>query len=158
MSDIQYVPPEGSENPFLTPEETVRAYAAAWSTSFDEHEESLKHLYTWNHIAFTDTREMLNDEMTDELRPFFTAFPDQNLHVEEVITEGNKSFVRYTVTLTMTGPLMGIPPTGKTAVVPILEISIHRDGRFHHSWSRTDTLSQMEQQGLLGDDGKSFWY
>ena len=147
-----------SEKPFLTPEETVREYARAWNEGYDEHEESLKYLYTWNHISHTDTRDMLMDEMTDELRPFFAAFPDQNLHVEEVITEGNKTFVRYTATMTMTGAMMGIEPTFKTAQVTILEIDIHRDGRFHESWSRTDTLDQMEQQGLLGDAGKSFWY
>jgi predicted ester cyclase len=141
-----------------TPEEVVREYARAWNVSYDEHEESLNYLYTRNHISHTDTRDMLMDEMTDELRPFFEAFPDMDLHVEEVVTEGNKVAVRYTFTGTMTGPLGQIPATGKSAKVTILEVDTCRDGMFHESWSRTDTLDQMEQMGLMGDSGKSFWY
>src|SRR5690242_7563779 len=46
-----------------------------------------------------------------------TAYPDVQVKIEDIITEGDKVVVRLTINGTQTGILMGnIPPSGKHAV------------------------------------------
>jgi predicted ester cyclase len=65
---------------------------------------------------------------------FRTAMPDIHVTIEDLAGEGDRVFGRFTTRGTHTGPLMGIPPSGKP--VTIYEWVCHRfvDGKVAESW------------------------
>lgn len=78
----------------------------------------------------------------------FNAFPDTHYTVDDMIVEGDKAVVRYTMTGTHKGEFRGITPTNKK--VMLWGIDIHRfvDGKIVECWSRVDTVSFTQQIGL----------
>ena len=78
-----------------------------------------------------------------------SAFPDRKTTVEDWIVEGDKVVGRYTFEGTHTGPLPGIPPTGKhvkTTGVTILRIA---RGKIVEVWSFSDALGMLQQLGVI---------
>ena len=79
-----------------------------------------------------------------------TAFPDFTLTIEDVIVEGDLAVIRYRITGTHTGDLMGMPPTG--AEVEFVGTNILRvlDGQVTEIWATHDSYGLMQQLGALG--------
>ncbi|HUY45965.1 MAG TPA: ester cyclase [Streptosporangiaceae bacterium] len=77
------------------------------------------------------------------------AFPDINVNVEDVIGEGEEVYCRFVTRGTHSGPLMGIPPTGKQ--VTIHEMSCHRlvNGKVVESWIGDNVPNILHQIGAL---------
>lgn len=77
------------------------------------------------------------------------AFPDIHVTVEDVVCEGAKVYCRFTTRGTHTGPLMGIPATGKQ--VTVYEMSCHRlsAGKVAESWIGDNVPSILHQIGAL---------
>ena len=81
---------------------------------------------------------------------YFRAIPDINISVEDVLGEGDKVVTRYTIRGTHQGETEEFgPPTGKQ--VELEGITIHRfeDGKIVEEWERYDTLSVLQQLGLV---------
>ena len=55
-------------------------------------------------------------------RGFIAAFPDLQIAVEDVLSSGDKVVARGIVTGTNQGPFMGMPPTGKSIRVQLIDI------------------------------------
>jgi steroid delta-isomerase-like uncharacterized protein len=90
----------------------------------------------------------------EEARQFVTmyktAFPDLNVTVEDVISEGDNVVTRYTIRGTHQGEIEEFgPPTGRQ--MELQGITIHRiaDGKIVEEWERYDNLSLMQQLGLV---------
>ena len=90
----------------------------------------------------------------EEARQFVTmyktAFPDLNVTVEDVISEGDNAVTRYTIRGTHQGEIEEFgPPTGRQ--MELQGITIHRiaDGKIVEEWERYDNLSLMQQLGLV---------
>jgi steroid delta-isomerase-like uncharacterized protein len=80
---------------------------------------------------------------------FFTAFPDINITVEDVIGEGDQVVTRYTIRGTHQGETEDFgPPTGRQ--VELEGITIHRieGDKIVEEWERYDNLSVLQQLGL----------
>jgi steroid delta-isomerase-like uncharacterized protein len=80
----------------------------------------------------------------------FTAFPDLNISVEDVIGEGDQAVSRYTVRGTHQGETEEFgPATGRQ--IEIKGITIHRfeDGKIVEEWEAYDNLSTLQQLGLV---------
>lgn len=78
------------------------------------------------------------------------AFPDIQVRVEDIITEGNKAVVRLSITGTHTGMLMGsISPTGKQASWTGIDILTIENGKITERWSLRDMLGMMKQIGVV---------
>ena len=77
------------------------------------------------------------------------AFPDLQTSIEELIAEGDKAVVRLKVEGTNTGPIMGMPATGKRATWSVIDIHRMVDGTFVEHWSTSDTLGMLQQLGLI---------
>ncbi|HEY7432623.1 MAG TPA: TcmI family type II polyketide cyclase [Streptosporangiaceae bacterium] len=77
------------------------------------------------------------------------AFPDIHVTVEDMVCEGAKVYCRFTTRGTHTGPLMGIPATGKQ--VTVYEMSCHRlsAGKVAESWIGDNVPSILHQVGAL---------
>jgi steroid delta-isomerase-like uncharacterized protein len=71
-----------------------------------------------------------------------------NLHIEEIIAEGNKVAVRYTERGSFTGMFRGTNPTGKSYELVAMEWFVIRSGKIQQRWGARDSASQARQIGL----------
>ena len=78
------------------------------------------------------------------------AFPDSKFTVEEIIAEGNKAVVRWSVTGAHKGELFGIQPTNKHVQVVGTSICHIQDERIAEEWTYYDALGLMQQLGAAG--------
>jgi predicted ester cyclase len=79
----------------------------------------------------------------------FDAFPDGHVTIDDMVVEGDKIAIRYTMTGTHKGKYMGIPPTNKKVTISVIEIDRVVGGKFVEAWAKADTLSLMQQLGAL---------
>jgi steroid delta-isomerase-like uncharacterized protein len=80
------------------------------------------------------------------------AFPDRRYTVEEVIEEGDRVALRWTLTGTHEGRFRGFAPSGKRISGLGFGIFQLRDGKIVRSWIQTDRLGFLEQIGALPPD------
>ena len=100
------------------------------------------------------TRELCEQYTSDEkliehIQFFESAFPNYDLFIEEMITEGNKVVVRGRATGTHEGELNGIPPTLKKMDLPfVIRYTIEND-MITDMWLIADQMILMEQLGVI---------
>ena len=83
-------------------------------------------------------------------RMYRAAFPDMRMEVQDVIASGDRVVVRARVTGTQTGPMMGMPATGKGVDVQLIDImGMGADGLCHQHWGVMDQLKMMQQLGVV---------
>ncbi len=81
---------------------------------------------------------------------YFAAFPDLHFHTEDVIEQGDKLVARFRATGTHNGDFMGMPPTGRSVEVGVIDIiRFGDDGLAHEHWGSFDALGMMQQLGLV---------
>jgi steroid delta-isomerase-like uncharacterized protein len=81
---------------------------------------------------------------------FRIGLPDIHFTIEDTVAEGDKVVWRFTVHATHLGPLMGIPPTGKPAVVTGMVISRFTDnGKWEEDYVNWDTFGMLQQFGII---------
>jgi steroid delta-isomerase-like uncharacterized protein len=91
----------------------------------------------------------LKKQMTD----FRAAFPDIKFTVNDVVAEGDKVWGLITITGTNTGPMMGMPPTGKAINMQGVDIVKITNGKCVEHWGFFDHAKMMEQLGLMPPHG-----
>src|SRR5512135_3358553 len=86
---------------------------------------------------------------------FRTAFSNLKVQIEDSIEAGDKVAARIRMTGTHTGPLMGVPATGKP--ISVLGTGIFRvvDGKLAENWVNLDALSLMQQIGAVPAPGQA---
>jgi len=99
------------------------------------------------HGTGEDTRGIKNYKQS--FSEGYNAFPDPHYTIDDMIAEGDKVAVRFTMTGTHKGEFMGRPPTNKK--VTVWGIFIHRivGGKVVEEWARYDTLGFMQQLGVI---------
>jgi steroid delta-isomerase-like uncharacterized protein len=86
----------------------------------------------------------------DMFRMYRAAFPDMRMDAEEVLVSGNKTVTRVRATGTHEGELMGMPPTGKSVDVKLIDIMQFDDtGMIREHWGIVDMWSMMQQLGAI---------
>jgi steroid delta-isomerase-like uncharacterized protein len=83
------------------------------------------------------------------------AFPDLTGTVEEVLAEGDRVALRVTARGTHSGPLLGLPPTGKPVTFAGMEFFRLQAGRIVESWGHFDAVSLLQQLGVLPGPGQA---
>jgi len=73
--------------------------------------------------------------------------PDLRVTIEDMIAEGDRVVVRNTWRGTHTGPLLGIPPTGKTFELKGIVIWRIAAGRICERWATLDQWDFRQQVG-----------
>jgi steroid delta-isomerase-like uncharacterized protein len=76
------------------------------------------------------------------------AFPDFRMNVEDMIVEGDKGVVRSMLTGTHKGEWMGIPATGRSVDVTIIDVFRVADGKVVEHWGAMDSGAMMAQLGV----------
>jgi len=77
----------------------------------------------------------------------FSAFPDIQIHIEDIFASDDKVAVRMRVTGTHTGAFIGIQPTGKKVSYEINELYRIADGKIAEEWICSDMLTLMAPIG-----------
>ena len=132
-----------------------------------DHTTSIQHLYDLINAGDIDGfgRQLADDFLEHEelpgipptkegvvqyFRMMLAAFPDMRMNVEDVIASGDKAVARVTVSGTNTGEFMGMPATGKSAAVKLIDITrFGDDGLAREHWGVVDQLALMQQLGVI---------
>jgi predicted ester cyclase len=80
---------------------------------------------------------------------YYDAFADICWTLGDVVVEGDKVAVRWIMTGTHKGELMGIPPTNKKVTMWGIEIDRVAGGKLVEGWARFDTMGLMQQLGAI---------
>ena len=80
---------------------------------------------------------------------YFTAFPDLQIMVEDILVDGDKVVCRWKARGTHNGSLMGISPSGRAVNVGGISIDRIVDGRLVEGWYEFDTLGMLQQVGAI---------
>jgi len=79
----------------------------------------------------------------------YNVIPDLHFAIDDIVVEGDKVAVRFTLTGTHKGEFMGHPPTNKKLKEWAIIIYRVVGGKFVEGWERGDTLGLMQQLGLI---------
>lgn len=89
----------------------------------------------------------------DFFRALLGAFPDLTMVVEDLLVDGEKTVARVRISGTHEGSFMGIPPTGATADVQLIDIMrFDGAGQVCEHWGVADMLTLMQQLGVVPAD------
>ena len=83
-------------------------------------------------------------------RMYVAAFPDLQFDTEDMIASGDKVVTRARATGTHQGEFLGIPATGKSIDVQLIDIvRFGDDGLGHEHWGVFDAMAMMQQLGVI---------
>ena len=80
---------------------------------------------------------------------FHEAFPDFRAEILDQVAEGDKVVTRKVFHGTHSGPLFGIPATGRIVQIDLIDIVRFSDGQIVEHWNVVDQLGLMRQLGAL---------
>jgi steroid delta-isomerase-like uncharacterized protein len=78
-------------------------------------------------------------------KTFRGAFPDMQVLVEDILSQGDKVAVRFVVQATHTGDDLGIPATGKRVRCTGMTFARFNDGKIVEGWNNVDIASLLDQ-------------
>lgn len=76
------------------------------------------------------------------------AAPDWHSDLERLVAERDIVVEVFTASGTHTGPLFGVPGSGKTLTLPGINVFRVDDGRIVERWGQVDVLGMLQQLGL----------
>ena len=79
----------------------------------------------------------------------FKAFPDFHETIEDIIAEGDKVWVRSTVTATHIGEFGGLAPTGRKFTEVSVDIFRVVNRKIVEGWNIQDELDFLKQLGII---------
>jgi len=83
-------------------------------------------------------------------RTFRAAFADLRFEPEDYIASGDKVVVRVRATGTNNGDFMGMPATGKSIDIQLIDIvRFGDDGLGYEHWGVADVMTMMQQLGAV---------
>jgi predicted ester cyclase len=89
---------------------------------------------------------------------FYSGIPDLEHRIEEVIAEGDRVAVRFRLTGTNSGSLMGQPPSEARIDAGALALMQIRSGRVAEIHAAFDRLRLMQQIGALPSESAAAGY
>lgn len=82
------------------------------------------------------------------IKQWHRAFPDLKIETHDMIADSNEVWVHSTMSGTMTGPLMGMKPTGKAFSSESFDLVKIENGQAVEHWGAMDNGAMMQQLGL----------
>lgn len=77
------------------------------------------------------------------------GIPDRRIAHHETVAEGDLVMIRWSMTGTHDGDLMGVPPTGRPIDVTGFDLFRIESGRIAELWQNWDQLGLMQQIGAI---------
>ena len=117
----------------------IDGFGEALADDFVEHEE-------------TPGLAPTKDGVLEFFRMQLAGFPDLRMEPQDVLVCDDKVVIRSKITGTHQGELMGIPATGRSVDVQVIDIVQFRDdGLAHEHWGVIDSMTMMQQLGVVPD-------
>ena len=114
----------------------VEGFGSVLADDFVEHEET---------PGLAPTKEGVKEFF----RMYLAAFPDLRFHAEDILACDDKVVGRARVTGMHQAEFLGIPPTGRSVNVQLIDIiRFGEDGLAHEHWGVVDAMSMMQQLGV----------
>lgn len=88
------------------------------------------------------------------LETLYTAFPDLEISIDDLIAEGDTVALRSTHRGTHEGKFMDIEPTGKQIKIENIVFARFEDGKVVERWVQADMLGLMQQLGAVDPPGE----
>ncbi len=127
----------------------VRRFWGVWEEgNIDLVDELLAPDYI-NHTPATPDQPTGPEGVKGVVTMFRSAMPDLRVVIEDMIAEGDKVAVRYTLEGTHEGELFGVPPTGQRLSIKSIAVERVSDGKIREHWRVTDSLDMMQQLGVI---------
>jgi steroid delta-isomerase-like uncharacterized protein len=127
----------------------VRRFWGVWEEgNIDLVDELLAPDYI-NHTPATPDQPTGPEGVKGVVTMFRSAMPDLRVVIEDMIAEGDKVAVRYTLEGTHEGELFGVPPTGQRLSIKSITVERVSDGKIRDHWRVTDELGMMQQLGVI---------
>lgn len=76
---------------------------------------------------------------------FYAGFPDLRHQIEQVVVEGGRAAVQFTLYGTHTGPFAGLEPTRRAVTVTATAVMRLEGGRVAELWAEFDQVGLMRQ-------------
>jgi steroid delta-isomerase-like uncharacterized protein len=112
-------------------------FSAMLADDFVEHEET---------PGLAPTKE----GVLEFFRMYRAAFPDLRMEPQDVFTSGDRAVARVRATGTQQGEFLGIPPSGKSVDVQLIDIiRFDDDGLAREHWGVVDLMTMMQQLGAI---------
>jgi len=94
--------------------------------------------------------EPTKEGVLEFFRMYRAGFPDLRFDPEDFIASGDKVAVRVRATGTNTGDFMGMPATGRSIDIQLVDIiRFGEDGLGHEHWGVADVMTMMQQLGVV---------
>jgi len=87
------------------------------------------------------------------LAMFRAAFPDLKVTVDEVLGEGDFTYLRWHGEGTHSGQLMQFAPTGKQVKITGMDVLKLENGKIKERWAEIDAFGLMQQLGVIPSAG-----
>ena len=115
----------------------IEGFGALLADDFVEHEE-------------TPGLAPTKDGVLAFFRMYRAAFPDLRMDPEDIVADGDKAVARVRATGTHQGEFMGMPATGQSFDVQLIDIMrFNDDGLVGEHWGVVDMLAMMQQLGVI---------
>jgi steroid delta-isomerase-like uncharacterized protein len=115
----------------------LEGFGAMLAVDFVEHEE-------------TPGLAPTKDGVVELFRMYRAAFPDLHMEPEDVLTDGDRAVARVRATGTHQGEFMGMPASGKSVDVQLIDIiRFDGDGLAREHWGVVDLFTMMQQLGAI---------
>ncbi len=123
--------------------------------NLDAADEILSPEFSW-HGGFSPGEDQRGPEPAKQVASaVIAAFPDRRITHEDTIAEGDRVLIRWALTGTQDGELMGIPPTGRRVTVTGFDLFRIEDGKIVEMWQEADQLGMMQQLGVIPEPGQA---
>ncbi len=93
------------------------------------------------------------EEWRQAVSRYRAAFPDSHVTYDELIACGDTVVGRWSATGTHTGPLPGVPATGRRISLGGITIYRFAEGRVVEAWEQLDLLGMWRQLGVVPPPG-----
>ena len=90
-------------------------------------------------------------QFKDFARSVRAAFPDIQVWVEETVSEGDRSVIRWRSEMTHRGEFLGVAPTGRRVMIRGISVMKFKDGKIVEGWDNWDQLGLLNQIGAVPD-------
>ncbi len=101
----------------------------------------------WQDIPLAPGQSPGSKGMKPLMQMFFTAFPDLQIIVDEVIAQPDRAGVRARMVATHQGEIFGLQPTGKSVSIALHEFHHFDRDRITHTWHLEDWFGMLHQIG-----------
>jgi steroid delta-isomerase-like uncharacterized protein len=114
------------------------------------HVDAIDELLTDDFVEHTPAPGQATDRQgaKDFIGQMLQAFPDLEFKIETQIAEGDTVAAVTTMTGTQQAEFMGIPATGRSVSVQVMDTARVRNGKFYDHWGLVDTPGLMTQLGV----------